>query len=1168
MTAPPAPKKLRRSEVLRMQDDSILCDDEELDSPFNLYFIKTTDGNPTAIELQNLEETFQVVKNAGVMPDWIDPESVDRLQSSDDFFVLPCFRGKFFRKLQAKKIKVYGPPIVLESINEQKQLPQWNHPVYSSAFEGAKISFTCIEPEKKRELYEKVAWMCGVVGSNLYHESTHLVAGRAEQTDKYKAAVNNSIKLMRKEWIEDLWVTSTATMGKFSALVKDAIDCYELKVFEGLEMAVTSIDGADRNNLIQLVEQHGGKIPGNMSKSRCKHLITDKTSGQKYTKAVEWGTVHVVQTRWVRKCIDLGHLVDEKKYHPKYLSTEHIRSSTPKKDATVTESGPDVSSIAGPGGRLCTSSLTLSSVNTQIDHSYRQSGSSFNSMVSTSNVASTTINSNDVTIGNAPKEKRRNHQQASSVVRSESVLLTRFHTSQSVSSQNICKDPIDDLRAQIDSRHRELFENCLFHICGVDETRMEKWRRFLNDTGATRAPKFASATNVVVVSPNQQERLTIRKYLQQEDITIVNVQWVMECVKKGEMISPEGFEWKENQSDDVLSPDMSCLNRMPTSISYCTNEQEPTIISHLFANRSYYVHPDVKHISHQIQINGGKIEEVPENAKFVVFGHSALMHELLEFDTVITDFYIETCIDNKSLITISRCPLFVPLPRPPLPIFEHLRFVLRNGTSYVREYAKVIIETNGGTVLDRMDTKSYKIVLDPDSPQDSHVEYSARTADFSWIIASMSQCRLQPIEHHLYNKDSKPLTEYIREDDVWMKCTREMDSTEEMELEVEERNRISDNPVDTGNAFKSNNIPSPYENPYFPDLRKPYKMNLNLDGVSEYINNMESPSRDTQESLTTSRVGIILRKAVMNTGRRETEKENEPGTCELLKPRVAVAENRRTVSSTPVLVRDPDRSTRYMPMDESFADQNQEHEELNRHYALHPHFLLSVSNMNQQESAELHDAIKQLGGRIEKDFNRDVTHLITSNMQRTPKVLSSIAAGLWCLTPDYVTMSLSKGCWLKEEPFEWCPQKLPPLAPKDRESRKILENLVSICGLWRKRVAEMPITSSVRMENRHNGAFSDWCVVIHHEDTKTQQIAAILEAGGAVVRSVTDYIEVSTIMPNKVFAHRDFKWNSQSARMLKADNIPIYVFDVIYEYLIDRDNVNFTTYLHPVYRKS
>lgn len=54
------------------------------------------------------------------------------------------------------------------------------------------------------------------------------------------------------------------------------------------------------------------------------------------------------------------------------------------------------------------------------------------------------------------------------------------------------------------------------------------------------------------------------------------------------------------------------------------------------------------------------------------------------------------------------------------------------------------------------------------------------------------------------------------------------------------------------------------------------------------------------------------------------------------------------IFQTPVLVRDVNRSMRYMPMDESFADQNQEHEDLNRRYAMNPRFLLSVSNMDPQ----------------------------------------------------------------------------------------------------------------------------------------------------------------------------------------------------------------------------
>ena len=45
--------------------------------------------------------------------------------------------------------RIYGPPILRECIDEQKPLPLWNHPVFSSVFEGAKLTLTSFEPEKK-----------------------------------------------------------------------------------------------------------------------------------------------------------------------------------------------------------------------------------------------------------------------------------------------------------------------------------------------------------------------------------------------------------------------------------------------------------------------------------------------------------------------------------------------------------------------------------------------------------------------------------------------------------------------------------------------------------------------------------------------------------------------------------------------------------------------------------------------------------------------------------------------------------------------------------------------------------------------------------------------------------------------------------------------------------
>ncbi|EGT50836.1 hypothetical protein CAEBREN_25993 [Caenorhabditis brenneri] len=144
LAAPPAPKKARKSEnKIELVDIS----DDETDSPFTLYFVSLPDVNVT--EKKHLEEVFKVAKKAGLQPERIDSEDLARLTYSDDSFVVPCFRGKLFNEILKKNIKIYGPPIVFECIHEGKQLPRPGHPVFSSVFEGARISFTSVEPERK-----------------------------------------------------------------------------------------------------------------------------------------------------------------------------------------------------------------------------------------------------------------------------------------------------------------------------------------------------------------------------------------------------------------------------------------------------------------------------------------------------------------------------------------------------------------------------------------------------------------------------------------------------------------------------------------------------------------------------------------------------------------------------------------------------------------------------------------------------------------------------------------------------------------------------------------------------------------------------------------------------------------------------------------------------------
>lgn len=563
------------------------------------------------------------------------------------------------------------------------------------------------------------------------------------------------------------------------------------------------------------------------------------------------------------------------------------------------------------------------------------------------------------------------------------------------------------------------------------------------------------------------------------------------------------------------------------------------------STHTYSIHKSIPESSHamlkeKLKANGGIIEERPECAEFVVCAHSYDLNELLTYDTVITYLYVITCIANKQRHKLSDHALFVPLPRPPIPVFNQKIFFLHSEAPALREFVASIIKSRGGNVVEKNEPKAVIVVMDKVN-EVVPVSQNQAVVDLSLIVASMSECRVQAIEDHLYEPKSEPLANYKREDDVWNKSLREKDTTQEIEEleEEEERNRVAVNEE----PERENRTLTGMENPYFPDLRKPYKMNLKLDGISQIIDAIPSPIRtpETQESMTHSRVGSILRKAVYNTGLRREEREE----AEVMSrpPSAVIAENRRTVSSvsspkssdlsyslqTPVLQRKPDRQ-RHVDLDESLLEQNQEHvKELNRRYAMHPRFLTSISEMDPAVVQQINDGIRKLGGIIEQNFNKDVSILITSKMNRTPKTLCAIAAGKWCLSPDYVFQSVAAGHWLDDEkPFEWTPEKLASVRKKsDSRSAEIERSLARVCSEWRVRVARMPITCSVNMEARHNGAFSGWRCVAHEDDKKAEGVLSILEAGGAVVNKISDYSDVFDYRPTLAIASKEFDWNIQ-----------------------------------------
>ena len=67
-----------------------------------------------------------------------------------------------------------------------------------------------------------------------------------------------------------------------------------------------------------------------------------------------------------------------------------------------------------------------------------------------------------------------------------------------------------------------------------------------------------------------------------------------------------------------------------------------------------------------------------------------------------------------------------------------------------------------------------------------------------------------------------------------------------------------------------------------------------------------------------------------------------------------------------------------------------------------------VSDFSEQQMRQMEEAIAKLGGRLTNSFDPLATHLITSNVARTEKVVLSAASGLWLLHPSFDRKPLSR----------------------------------------------------------------------------------------------------------------------------------------------------------------
>uniref|UniRef100_A0A915D4V6 BRCT domain-containing protein n=1 Tax=Ditylenchus dipsaci TaxID=166011 RepID=A0A915D4V6_9BILA len=258
---------------------------------------------------------FNFLIRTGKDPIWISLEEILAIKVADPkvIYVLPRFSDQdaFFNHLSKLNCKVLELRFEAMSGGE------------CSSVASILPSFQPLIREEKSKV---IKFMSGRVSGELDQSVTHLVAEICDPaSEKYMAARSLQLPVMKIDWIDDAWKACNSH-NFVDMKSKELIDKYKLPIFTGCVITISGFSGAERTNIGRLVELNGGQYTAQMRKNTCTHLISASNSGDKYSRALEWGNVKVVDLKWLKSCVETGYRLPEGKFG---LRREHSLMSAP-----------------------------------------------------------------------------------------------------------------------------------------------------------------------------------------------------------------------------------------------------------------------------------------------------------------------------------------------------------------------------------------------------------------------------------------------------------------------------------------------------------------------------------------------------------------------------------------------------------------------------------------------------------------------------------------------------------------------------------------------------------------------------------------------------------------------------------------------------------------------
>ncbi|KAL3103633.1 hypothetical protein niasHS_000269 [Heterodera schachtii] len=178
-------------------------------------------------------------------------------------------------------------------------------------FRDVIVMFTGLNKAKRDELTSIVVKLGGKVCRTVKEDFTHLITEKCDpNSEKYDFARRLKLPVLRPSWLHAA-VEANGFEELNAVLTHSIMNSHKTPLLGGCQITASGFMGTDRVKIGRLIELHGGIFTGQMSRATCTHLIAAASSGEKYRRAHEWGTVKVVTSEWLFKCDKTGYRLRE-----------------------------------------------------------------------------------------------------------------------------------------------------------------------------------------------------------------------------------------------------------------------------------------------------------------------------------------------------------------------------------------------------------------------------------------------------------------------------------------------------------------------------------------------------------------------------------------------------------------------------------------------------------------------------------------------------------------------------------------------------------------------------------------------------------------------------------------------------------------------------------------